>query len=482
MNDGIPGNGCETKWNVIMPKRAQPNILIVTTHDSGRHVGCYGTPTVRTPNIDALAADGLLFENMFATAPICSPSRGSLLTGQYPQTNGLLGIAGGRWQWEFDDYRRHLSWILREAGYLTAMIGLQHETEDIDRLGFEDLSGYGVDAGGEGQSMLPGWPVGGRGLSAAEVAERTARFLRRASGQSRPFFAQVGFFETHTPYAYAGCEPDDALGVWMPPYALRPGVHAWAKDLNRCVDDPAFARRHLAALQGSMCKVDDAVGRIMQALRESGCEDNTLVLFNTDHGVELPGAKWTLYDPGLAIAFILRWPAAGVGGGGRCPWLLSNVDFLPTLLEMLGMEAPHDLVGKSFAAALRPPEDTRQLRPPREEIHACWVDGLNFMVRTERHKLIRNLFPEADSTGRRQPPHELYDLALDPLERVDVAAEPAYAAVLRELCGRLDRWLQSVDDPALAGPLAAADLPEAVNAYRQRRQRDASPASPTVGR
>lgn len=454
-----------------MPDRAQPNILIITTHDSGRHVGCYGVPTVRTPHIDALAADGLLFENMFATAPICSPSRGSLLTGLYPQTNGLLGIAGGRWKWEFVDYRRHLSWILRQAGYRTTMIGLQHETEYIDRLGFEELSGHGVDAGRKGRSMLPGWPVGGRGLSAVEVADRAALFLRGVGGESRPFFAQVGFFETHTPYAYAGCEPDDALGVWTPPYALRTGVHAWAKDVNRCVNDPAFARRHLAALQGSMRMVDDAVGRIMNALRESGREDNTLVLFNTDHGVELPGAKWTLYDPGLGIAFILRWPAGGVRGPRRCPWLLSNVDFLPTLLEILDVDAAHRIEGKSFAAALRPPGDARQTRPPREQIHACWVDGLNFMVRTERYKLIRNLFPDTDSTGHRQPPHELYDLAIDPLERVDVAGEPAYAAVLREMGARLDRWLESVDDPALAGAIEATDLTEAVAVYRRRLER-----------
>ncbi len=357
---------------------------------------------------------------------------------------------------------------VQNAGYLTAMIGLQHETEQVDRLGFEDFSGYGVDQpGAPGKAMLPGWPVGGKGISAVEVADRTARFLQRACDGPRPFFAQVGFFETHTPYAYAGCEPDDALGVWTPPYALRPGVHAWANDLKRFAADPVFARRHLAALQGSVSVVDAAMGRILTALRETGQEENTLVLFNTDHGVELPGSKWTLYDPGLGIAFILRWPAAGVTGGQRCPLLLSNVDFVPTLLEMLDLPAPHLLDGRSFAAVLRAPRDAHLAPAPRDAVHACWVDGLNFMVRTTRYKLIRNLYPVRDSTGRLPPPHELYDLHCDPLERVDVAADPAYAEVFREMTGRIEDWLRCVNDPGLGGAPAAADLSGAVDEYRR---------------
>lgn len=451
-----------------MAGNARPNILIVITHDSGRHFGCYGVPSVRTPNIDALASDGILFENMYATAPICSPARGSLLTGQYPQTNGLLGIAGGCWKWEMNDYRRHLSWVLREAGYRTVRIGLQHETEFIERLGFEDLTGYGVDDGRRGPSLLRGWPVGGRGCTALEVAERTARFLQQSRRESRPFFAQLGFFETHTPYAYAGCEPDESLGVWTPPYADRKGIPSWARDLNRFVSDPGFARRHLAALQGSLRRVDEAVGRLMQALRESGSEDNTLVLFTTDHGVELPGAKWTLYDPGLAVAFILRWPAGGLCDGRRCPWLLSTVDFLPTLLDILNLEPPHALEGRSYATVLGPCPATGPMSAPREEIHAVWVDGLNVMVRTDRFKLIRNGFPVPDASGRCAPPYELYDLMRDPLERRNVADHPDHAGIFQEMRARLDRWLDRVGDPLLTESFKATELSEAVAAYRRR--------------
>lgn len=104
-----------------MPQR--PNILIISTHDTGRHFGCYGVPTARTPAIDGLAAEGVKFNRMFAASPICSPSRGALLSGQYPLTNGLVGLAGGNWNWELADYRVHLSHRLRDLGYHTAMFG-----------------------------------------------------------------------------------------------------------------------------------------------------------------------------------------------------------------------------------------------------------------------------------------------------------------------------------------------------------------------
>ncbi len=448
--------------------KKQPNILIITTHDSGRHFGCYGVPTAQTPAIDALADDGVLFERMFAPSPICSPSRGTLLTGRYPLTNGLVGLAGGAWKWEFNDYGQHLSSILSDAGYLTAMIGLQHETEHIERLGFEDLSGYGVKSAGGNGSMMPGWPKGKQGVSAEAIAERTTEFLHRAKDEPRPFFAQVGFFETHTPYDYAGCEPDDDKGTWIPPYAKSHSWPDWAKILKRFGGDPKFAKRHIAELQGSLQIVDHAVAAIMETLRSAGLEENTIVLFNTDHGPELPGAKWTMYDPGLGIAFILRWPAGCVCGGRRCDWLLGNVDFLPTLLELTGLEVPENLQGVSFAEACR--RDVSDCPSPRNTVYGNWVDGLNFAVRTDRYKLIRNLVL-VDSTGRVCPEYELYDLELDPLELTDVAEEPVYAEVLRDLRCRMDSWLKEMDDPVVDGPVAGDTHQEMIDEYRRRYEK-----------
>ncbi len=430
---------------------ARPNVVIITTHDSGRHFGCYGVPTVRTPNIDRLAAEGVRFANLQAACPICSPSRGSLLSGQYPQTNGLVGLAGGSWNWELHDEHVHLSHRLRDAGYTTAMFGVQHDTKVITRLGFDETGAHGVRRDGK---QLP----------ATAVADAFAAYLN-ARGGDKPFYAQIGFHETHTPYRFADCPPDDELGVWIPPYARCHDWPAWASVLSRFGGDADFARQHLAELQGSLHAVDDAVGRILAALQACGQTANTLVLFNTDHGPELPGAKWTMYDAGLGIAFILRWPAGGVQGGRVNDWLLGNVDFLPTLYELIGLARPHDLEGISFAAGCRC--DTSGSPSPRAVAFGSWVDGLNFSARTDRFKLIRNLVP-LDSTGRHCEPVELYDLQRDPLELTNVANEPAYAADCAAMTAHLDRHLAAVRDPVATETIEGTDHHAMLADYRAR--------------
>jgi arylsulfatase A-like enzyme len=428
-----------------------PNIVIVTTHDSGRHFGCYGVPTVRTPNIDRLAAEGVCFDNVNAACPICSPSRGALLTGQYPQTNGLVGLAGGVWNWELHDYRAHLSHRLREQGYETAMFGLQHETKFVERMGFERTQSHGVKRGG-------------REIPASEVAADFASFLADRDGK-RPFYAQVGFFETHTRYDFGGCQPDEKLGVWMPPYAKTHDWPSWAAVLNRFGSDPAFAREHLAELQGALHEADRGMGAVLEALGRHGLANDTLVVFNTDHGPELPGAKWTMYDRGLGIAFIMRWPGGGIQGGRRNDWLLGNVDFLPTLYELIGLRSPEGLQGVSFAQGCT--RETAGEPSPRQVAFGNWVDGLNFSARTDRYKLIRNLVP-VDSTGRECEPYELYDLALDPLELTDVTREPAYAEAFAEMKAHLDAHLATVDDPVVHHAIQGEHHNDMIADYRAK--------------
>jgi arylsulfatase A-like enzyme len=285
-----------------MPGRL--NILQITTHDSGRHFGCYGQPTVQTPAIDQLAAEGVLFTNYFCTVPICSASRSSQLTGLYPQTHGLLDLVGFGWRLNADV--RHASQLLRSAGYRTMLWGVQHEVpgRDLDRLAF-DLA-----------QPVPN--------AAPDVADRVTAFLRQDAKSLQPFYAQIGLVETHTPFDRGGTEPDTEKGVQIPPYLA----------------DTASSRKAMAAFQGSLRKVDAAVGSILNALRESGLENHTLVVFTTDHGIEMPRSKWHLYDPGIAIALVMRGPSVGLTGGRKCDLLMSNVDYLPTVLDLTRVEGP----------------------------------------------------------------------------------------------------------------------------------------------
>jgi arylsulfatase A-like enzyme len=423
-----------------MPDVSRPNVVVVTTHDSGRHFGCYGVNTVRSPAIDDLAADGYLFSEYFTASPQCSPSRAAMLTGQHPQNNGVLGLATDLWGWDLNDPSDHLSARLAEAGYHTALFGYQHETPDVGRLSFETLD----------DETRP----------APAVGAAAADFFAEAADEDRPFYAQVGIFETHEPLDYEGTPPDRENGVTVPPY----------------IADTEDARELFAQLQGAVRRVDDAVATIRDGLDAAGVEEETLLVFTSDHGITFSRAKGYLYDRGMEIPLVVRWPKGGAVGGERCDWLLSNVDFAPTVLDCCGLPVPAGLDGESFRGAFSDPGGD----PPREAIHASYTDhhAWNFgpearCVRTDRYKLIRNFTADQqfdppvelnadDGRGPRsgarsgggRPHVELYDLREDPEEFENVADDPDYATVRADLDERLWEWLDTVDDPVLAGAMA----------------------------
>ena len=175
------------------------NVLIVHWHDLGRYLGAYGHPDVSSPRLDRLAAEGILFTRAHATAPLCSPSRGSLFTGRYPQSNGLVGLA--HHGWEYRAGVRTLPQMLSESGWYSALFGMQHETSYPKRLGFDefDVSNsyceYVVD-------------------KVAQTGCATAPRQRRG----QPFLLTAGFFETHRPYPRDRYEPADSATVELPDY------------------------------------------------------------------------------------------------------------------------------------------------------------------------------------------------------------------------------------------------------------------------
>ncbi|MBI2942361.1 MAG: sulfatase-like hydrolase/transferase, partial [Chloroflexi bacterium] len=252
-------------------------------------------------------------------------------------------------------------------------------------------------------------------------------------------------------------QPDDALGVFVPSY-LR--------------DEPQ-AREELAELQGAVRYVDAAIGRVLAALQSAGLEENTLVLFTTDHGVALPRAKCAVYDPGLATALILRLPARDWTSGRRFAEPISNVDVFPTLLDLVGLPVNPRVQGRSFLPLL----DGREYRP-----RDCVFGEMTYhdhydprrCIRTRTHKLIVNFaaarsFMDPTQSWRPRtapavpaapeleyhPVVELYDLVADPNEWHDVAEQPGYAAIRRELLTRLHDWMRATDDPLLRGAVTS---------------------------
>jgi len=415
-----------------MPER--PNIVLVITHDSGQHWGCYGAG-VDTPNLDRIAEEGVRFERMYCASPNCSPARGSLFTGRRPVDNGLIGLTHRGFRLRPDVPR--LQAVLAEAGYDTRLFGAHHEEPDPHLMGYAHCQ-IGPEVGTSLRTVVP-------------LAEE---FL--LSRPAEPFLAVVGFSETHRPFPQ-GYEPDDPEQVKPLPY----------------LPDEAPVRQDIADLNGMIRGVDGALGRLDNALETAGLRSNTLFIYTTDHGIAFPYSKATLFEPGVSVSLVMRGPGGFQGGQVRREFA-QHIDVMPTLLELAGVACPEEVEGRSLV-----PLVTGQDVAWREELfteltyHAAY-DPMR-AVRTEQYKYIRSyedrpllvppnvdaghsktMFLQRREQDKRRPREQLYDLLADPIERHNLAADPAQASVLAEMRGRLDRHLEARGDPILAGPIEAA--------------------------
>lgn len=421
--------------DVSAPER--PNVLFITCHDLGQHLGCYGRTTVSSSALDSLADSGVRLARSFSTAPQCSPSRAALHTGRYPHSTGVLGLAHHPFSWRLAPGEEHLAHRLKAAGYATALVGMQHLTarDQAAELGYHRVA-----------------PV----AAAGEEADMAGALLRELAASPRPFYLEVGFEEPHRPYDFGGAQPDDSRGVAIPGY----------------LPDTAESRADLAAFQGAVRAMDDGVGRILAALAALGLQDDTWVVFATDHDIAMPRAKCTLYDPGIEAALLMRWPRGGIAQGRTCRELISNVDVVPTMLEGMALPVPPEIQGRSFWPWLRDGGYAC-----RDEVFAekTFHTGYEPMrcVRTRTHKLIVNLevstavdvSPDVrlspiyplmlESLSAVRPHVELYDLSADPWEQRNLADEPGQASRREDLMRRLGGWMRTTGDPILDGPVGS---------------------------
>ena len=364
----------------------RPNIVFITCHDLGRHLGCYGQRTVASPALDNIAARGLLFERSFCTAPQCSPSRAALHTGRHAHANGMHGLAHEPFNWRLHDGERHLAHYLREQGYRTALFGIQHLTDAAGApgLGYDEL-----------YERAP----------AAALGRAASDWLRARDGAAQPFYLEVGFFEPHRRWDFGDVKPDDHLGADIPAY----------------LPQTPEARNETAELQGAIAALDAAVAQIVAALEARGLLQDTWLIFVTDHGLAMPRAKCTLYDPGIETALLMHWPGGGLRGGRRIPQLVTHVDVVPTVLEALGIKAPQRLHGRSFWPLLMDADyEARDAVFAGKTFHTAWepMRGL----RTEQYKLV--LKPLSGRRGQRAGRHSAQP-RLPADDRPDQRASPA---------------------------------------------------------
>jgi len=403
-------------------ERDRPNVVLITSHDLGQHVGCYGVDAVETPHIDGLAESGVRFANAVTTTPVCSPSRGSLLTGRYPQSNGLVGLTHSPWWWRLDGAERTLPELLGEAGYETHLAGLQHVAPEADRLGFDHRHSREREADAT--------------AAAAETIFDDA--------DDEPVYAQFGFFETHRPLERDPVDGDVAVPEYL-----------------RATEE---MREDLARFQAEIEYFDRRVGEILEALAATGEREETIVLFAVDHGIPYPGAKWWCRDPGVGIGLLMDGPGPAFEEREVVDSVISNVDVLPTLLDGLDLPIPEQVEGVSFHDYLRGERES----PPRTAAFTQFTSAGSEArgVLTDEHTLIRNFgagrvvdYPvDADPTSRGpsqgagadpRPYAQLYDRQEDPANLEDVGDQRP--EVVEELSGRVRSWMARVDDPLLRG-------------------------------
>jgi arylsulfatase A-like enzyme len=417
---------------------APPNILWIVVDDMSANFGCYGEKTIETPNVDRMAREGTRFSKAFTTAPVCSPSRSALITGRYQTSIGAHHHRSGRGadKIELPGGVETIPTMFRRAGYYTS-IGSWPITKAQGK----------TDYNFEWKDIYDG-----------------TDWADRKKGQ--PFFAQVqlhggkyrGNGTAQSPLVKkAFPTPTAPEAVKLPPYYP---------------DDPVI-RQDWANYLDDVRYTDLQVGQILKRLEEEGTASNTLVFFITDHGISHARGKQFLYDEGAHIPLVVRGP--GVAAGAIRTDLVSHIDLGATSLAAAGIAIPkgmhsQDLFAKDyrareavFAARDRCDETVEHLRMART---AKWKYIRNFLPK--RTHLQPNAYKDSKSIVKRlrelhesgkltglpeqllfapeRAPEELYDLDADPFEVKNLAADPAHEAALKEMRGRLDRWMEETGD------------------------------------
>ncbi|MBI1387373.1 MAG: sulfatase-like hydrolase/transferase [bacterium] len=409
----------------------RPNVVWITAEDLSPDLGCYGESLVHTPYIDRLAHQGIRFTNAFTTAPVCSASRSAFMTGMYQTTIGAHHHRSHRDDgYALPDGVHLITHYFREAGYYT--VNSTTPAPGVKGTGKTDFN------------FTVNHPFDGRDWS------------ERRAGQ--PFFAHINFPETHRAFEHDAEHPIDPDSVILPPY----------------YPDHPIARRDWALYLESANILDRKVGAVLKRLDDEGLTGDTIVFFFGDHGrPHVRGKQW-LYEGGIHIPLIVRWPGHLPAGSVRRE-LVSAIDFAPASLRLSGLPVPSSMQGRAFLSEGVKPRDV--IFAARDRCDET-MDRIR-CVRDRRYKYIRNFMPDRPYTQlnryketeypvirlmRRlhdsaqltpaqelfmapsRPKEELYDLQSDPWEIHNLVNDPACRDTLVSMRNRLESWISRTGD------------------------------------
>jgi N-sulfoglucosamine sulfohydrolase len=436
-----------------------PNVLLIMADDcTFNDLPIYGGQNARTPHLDSLAREGLVFNRAYLASAMCQPCRAELYTGQYPLRNGCA--------WNHSACRpgtRSLPQHLTPQGYRTGIAGKVHVLPESS-FPFENVAGFD--------------PSCTRNPTQSHDLAGLREFITR--DKSTPFCLVVALTEPHVPWVMGDASAYPPGKLKLPP---------------NLADTPR-TRQDFAAYLAEITYMDSQVGEILAALRESGHEQDTLVLFTSEQGSQFPGNKWTAWNTGLHTALIARWPGQ-VPAGQRTDALVQYADIAPTLVELAGGASTgpaYAFDGSSFAAVLR--GGAARHRAFAYGSHNNIPEGPAYPIRTVTDgewRYIRNLSPGeiyiekhvmgiqgkgvlnnpywptwvANASDNPQtyhlvkryltrPAEELYHTAADPYEMTNLAHDAQHAAIKTRLSAELDRWLTAQGDPGTPQDTPAA--------------------------
>ncbi len=433
----------------------RPNILLILSDDhSVPHVGCYGNRDVKTPNLDRFAAEGIRFHRAYAACPQCVPARAALMTGRSP-----VAIQMTRFSAPLPIEVRTYPELLRAQGYFTGVAGrtyhLDGEAGATDQIIREIYEKHNLRTFDKRLDFV-------RTGSTAKGIEQFSEFLD-AKPKGKPFFLQFGSNDPHRKFGPGMARvPHDPAKIALPSH----------------FPDTPLVREDFGFYYDKISRLDDDFGRVMKLLAERGLAETTLVAFMGDNGAALLRGKGTLYEFGINVPLLLRWPGQ-IKPGRASSALISGEDLAPTFLEAAGVAPPREMTGRSFLKELRgeAKEERKYVFAERGAHHTYLPTqsaafDLGRCVVGKRHKFIYNALwqlpyqpvdfaevplwqdlKERNAAGKltpelsriyfspARPMFELYDLVQDPGEFTNLAGRPETAAVEKELRTALIEWM-----------------------------------------
>lgn len=477
-----------------------PNILWITFEDtSACFLGCYGNKAAHTPNLDRLAAEGVCFENAFSTAPVCSPSRGAIITGCIAATTGL---GHHRSRIALPGFIKGFPYYLRQAGYFTTNNSkTDYNIADLRRF-CDEAWHQNFDGGGWGTnftSQQDTW----------DKNEREAGWWHRKPGQ--PFFSVFNLMVSHQSrtMTYPHAWYEENVLARLPEHLRTPPD---AIEMPPFYRDTPDMRRYFSRVTNSINLLDLQIGRILERLQADGLADNTIIFCFADHGEGMPRGKTASLALGSRVPFIIHFPPAlrhlspwPLAGSAAVAELVStSEDVAPTLLSLAGIEPPAHMTGRALLGRHRAPPrphvwSARDRIDESPDLTRSATDGRYFYTRvfmpqlpavkyvhysdvSDIQRAIRadyranRLDPlQASLIAPRQPAEHLYDLKNDPWETRNLAADPAHAATLQKLRDALQEHLLETRDIHFLSEYEMMKRSATTTPHQFRLQKDAYP-------